>query len=209
MVSVSDAAYGAMPNGGSQGGTMVMFADPAVLQGSGAVCIMEASSTKIQRVVRCSMSAEVSSLATAFEHGDYVRAVFAELIDPNFRIERWKLSASKWRHLLVTDAKTGYDAVSSEVLPSDRKIAIEVGVLRQGLLEPDTRNFIRWVPGSEMPGDGLTKWAHNHVLTRVMQEGQWSLVDTQEAQALRRLAATKRAAWRSQATARQKAQGGQ
>eukprot|EP00439_Symbiodinium_sp_Y106_P034831 s1149_g4.t1 len=155
------------------------------------------------------MSAEVSSLATAFEHGDYVRAVFAELIDPNFRIERWKLSASKWRHLLVTDAKTGYDAVSSEVLPSDRKIAIEVGVLRQGLLEPDTRNFIRWVPGSEMPGDGLTKWAHNHVLTRVMQEGQWSLVDTQEAQALRRLAATKRAAWRSQATARQKAQGGQ
>ncbi|CAE7410031.1 TY5A, partial [Symbiodinium microadriaticum] len=142
VVSVSDAAYGAMPNGSSQGGTMVLFADPAVLHGQGAVCIMEAASVKIQRVVRCSMSAEVSSLATAFEHGDFVRAVLAELLDPTFRMDRWKLSASRWRHLLVTDAKTGYDAISSEVLPSDRKIAIDVGVLRQGLLEPETANFI-------------------------------------------------------------------
>ena len=201
VVSVSDTAFGAMPNGSSQGGTMVMFADPAILKGVVAVCIMEAASTKIQRVVRCSMFAEVSSLATAFEHGDYVRAVLAELLDPNFRMDRWKLSASKWRHILVMDAKTGYDAVSCEVLPSDRKIAIDVGVLRQGLLELDATNFIRWVPGSEMPGDGLTKWAHNAVLTRVMQEGQWSLVDTEEAQALRRAAATKRAVWRSQSKA--------
>ena len=205
VVSVSDAAYGAMPNGSSQGGTMVLFADPAVLHGQGAVCIMEAASTKIQRVVRCSMSAEVSSLATAFEHGDFVRAVLAELLDPNFRMDRWKLSASRWKHLLVTDAKTGYDAISSEVLPSDRKIAIDVGVLRQGLLEPETANFIRWVPGSEMPGDGLTKWGHNNMLTKVMMEGQWSLVDTPEAQALRKAAAAKRAVWRSQAKSRLKA----
>ncbi|CAE7684103.1 TY5A [Symbiodinium sp. CCMP2592] len=94
VVSVSDAAYGAMPNGGHQGGTMI-FAHPAVLRGAGAVCIMEAASTKIQRVVRCSMSAEVSSLATAFEHGDFVRAVLAELLDPNFRIERWTSKSKK------------------------------------------------------------------------------------------------------------------
>ncbi|OLP94024.1 EF-hand domain-containing protein 1 [Symbiodinium microadriaticum] len=192
IVSVSDAAYGAMPNGGSQGGTLVMIADPAILAGPGPVYIVEATSSKIQRVVRCSMSAEVSSLATAFEHGDYVRAVWAELVDHTFKLGQWKLSAAKWRHLLVTDAKTGYDAIASEVLPSDRKIAIDVGVLREGLLEPCSENYIRWVPGSEMPGDGLTKWAHNQVLTKVMCSGEWSLVDTPEAQELRRLAATKR-----------------
>ena len=196
IVSVSDAAYGAMPNGGSQGGTLVMIADPAILAGPGPVYIVEATSSKIQRVVRCSMSAEVSSLATAFEHGDYVRAVWAELVDHTFKLGQWKLSAAKWRHLLVTDAKTGYDAIASEVLPSDRKIAIDVGVLREGLLEPCSENYIRWVPGSEMPGDGLTKWAHNQVLTKVMCSGEWSLVDTPEAQELRRLAATKRSAWR-------------
>ncbi|OLP77768.1 Fatty aldehyde dehydrogenase [Symbiodinium microadriaticum] len=188
IVSVSDAAYGAMPNGGSQGGTLVMIADPAILAGPGPVYIVEATSSKIQRVVRCSMSAEVSSLATAFEHGDYVRAVWAELVDHTFKLGQWKLSAAKWRHLLVTDAKTGYDAIASEVLPSDRKIAIDVGVLREGLLEPCSENYIRWVPGSEMPGDGLTKWAHNQVLTKVMCSGEWSLVDTPEAQELRRLA---------------------
>ena len=66
-------------------------------------------------------------------------AVLAEVLDPNFRIERRKLSAAKWRHLVVTDARTGYDATSSEVLPSDRKIAVDAGVLRQGLLEPSAR----------------------------------------------------------------------
>ena len=61
-----------------------MFANPAVLDGEAPVCIMEATSSKVQRVVRCSMSAEVSALATAFEHGDYVRALFVELIKPSF-----------------------------------------------------------------------------------------------------------------------------
>ncbi|OLP96030.1 hypothetical protein AK812_SmicGene21834 [Symbiodinium microadriaticum] len=149
----------------SVSGTMVLFTDPSVLYEQGPVCIMEAASTKIQRVVRCSMSAEVSSLATAFEHGEYVRAVLAELLDPSFRMDRWKLSAAKWRHLLVTDAKTGYDAVASEVLPSDRKIAIDVG--------------------SEMPGDGLTKWAHNQVLTRerYVRAWDWEMPDRIKAKA--------------------------
>ncbi|CAE7258910.1 unnamed protein product [Symbiodinium microadriaticum] len=80
----------------------------------------------------------------------------------------WKRSAAKWRHLLVTDAKTGYDAICSdlEVLPSGRKITLDVGVLREGLMEPLAEKYMRWVPGSEMPGDGLAKWAHNRTSCR-------------------------------------------
>ncbi|CAE7712200.1 RE1 [Symbiodinium sp. CCMP2592] len=196
VLSVSDAAFGAMPGGGSQGGILIMLASPAVLEGKAPVCILEGTSNKIHRVVRCSMSAEVSSLATAFEHGDYVRAVFCELVDSRFDISRWKVCASKWKHILITDARTGYDALSAETLPSDRKIAIDVGVLRQGLLNEDDNNLVRWVPGSHMLCDGLTKWGHNKVLTDLMVNGQWSLIDTPEAQELRRLAAAKRAVWR-------------
>ncbi|CAE7921054.1 TY5A [Symbiodinium necroappetens] len=201
ILAVSDAAYGAMPNGSSQGGTMVMVANPNVLEGEAPVCILEAISSKIQRVVRCSMSAEVSSLATAFEHGDYVRAVFVELVHPRFELKRWKVCVAPWQHILVTDARTGYDAVNSETLPTDRKIAIDVGVLRQGLVEEGNGCKVRWVPGSQMPGDGLTKWHHNGVLTTVMSSGLWSLRDTAEAQELRKVAAAKRAAWRRSAKA--------
>ena len=202
ILSVSDAAYGAMPNGASQGGTMVLFANPHVLEGESTVCIMEAVSTKIQRVVRCSMSAEVSSLATAFEHGDYVRAVFVELIHQGFELNRWKLCVAPWPHVLVTDARTGYDAVNSETLPTDRKIAIDVGVLRQGLIEDGAGCTVRWVPGSQMVGDGLTKWHHNGVINAVMEQGVWSLRDTETSRELRRVAAAKRAAWRNRKSAK-------
>ena len=171
LISVSDAAYGAMPGGHSQGGNLVMLANPGVLQGRAPVCILEGNSTKIHRVVRCSMSAEISALATAYEHGDFVRAVLAELLDDRFQIQHWKGHAAQWRHVLATDAKTGYDAISSETLPSDRKIAVDVAVLRQAVLEEDVGCFVRWVPGSEMAGDGLTKWGHNKVLCRVISEG--------------------------------------
>ena len=66
---------------------------------------------------------------------------------------------------MATDAETGYDAVPSESLLSDQTIAIDVAVLRQAVLEQDVGCFIRWVPGSEVAGDGLTKWVRNTVLT--------------------------------------------
>ena len=141
------------------------------------------------------MSAEISSLATAYEHGDFVRAVLAELLDDRFEIKRWKADVAQWRHVLATDAKTGYNAVSSETLPSDRKIAIDVAVLCQAVLDEDVGCFIRWVPGTEMAGDGLTKWGHDKILSRVIAEGECALADTEEARELRRLAALKKALW--------------
>ena len=148
ILSVSDAAYGAMPKGASQGGTMTLLASPRVMEGRAPVCVLEATSNKIHLVVRCSMSAEVSNLATAFEHGDYVRAVFAELVDPKFMTARWKIAVAQWKHVLITDAKTGYDVIQSEALPTDRKIAIDMGVLREAMLEHGSACMIRCIPGA-------------------------------------------------------------
>ena len=43
-----------------------------------------------------------------------------------------------------------------------------------------------------MVSDGLTKWADNGVLLQVLREGRWSLVDTEEAQRLRKEAAERK-----------------
>ena len=192
VISASDAAFAAQPNGGSQGGVTCLLAHPDVLTKEAPVAIVEAQSMKIQRIVRCSMSAELSMAAEAFEHGDYIRAVLAELTNRQFDLKKWKWYASRWRHYLVIDAKTGYDVLNSECLTSDRKIMIDAAVLREAMTTEGTENYVRWIPGKEMVSDGLTKWLDNHVLVRVMSNGRWSLVDTPEARRLRAEAAERK-----------------
>ena len=47
--------------------------------------------------------------------------------------------------VLVTDARTGCDSMNSESLPKDRKIATDVGLLRQGLFEDSSGCQVRGV----------------------------------------------------------------
>ena len=147
VISASDAAFGAQPGGHSQGGYSIALADPAILEGEAKLTIVEAASMKIQRVVRCSMSAEVSMAATSFEHGDFVRAALTEMIHGHFVLKDWKVWASRLRHILVIDAKTGFDVLNNETQTSDRKIQIDLAVLKQALLEEQSNAFARWVPG--------------------------------------------------------------
>ena len=192
VISASDAAYGAQPGGYSQGGLLVALAEPEILEGEAQLVVVEAASMKIQRVVRCSMSAEVSMAATAFEHGDFIRAALSEIIHGKFVLKDWKLWANRWRHFLVIDAKTGFDVLTSESQTSDRKVQIDLAVLKQALLEDRSNAFARWVPGHHMISDGLTKWFGNKALQRALIEGLWSLKDTDEAIGLRQVAADQR-----------------
>ena len=130
--------------------------------------------------------------ATAFEHGDFIRAVMAELTLARFRLSSWKWFSSTWKHYLVIDAKTGYDVLNSEGVTADRKVMIDAAVLREAMMEEGSENYVRWMPGKEMISDGLTKWSGNGVLEHVMRTGQWSLVDTPEAQELRESAAKRK-----------------
>ena len=114
VISASDAAFGAQPGGYSQGGLVIALAEKKILEGIGKLNVVEACSMKIQRVVRCSMSAEISMAATAFEHGDFVRAAWSELIFKDFNMASWKMWSSRWPHYLVIDAKTGYDVLNND-----------------------------------------------------------------------------------------------
>ena len=197
VLSASDAAFGAQPGGYSQGGLVVAVAEKKILEGEGKLNIVEACSMKIQRVVRCSMSAEISMAATAFEHGDFVRAAWSELVFRDFNVASWKTWSSRWPHYLVIDAKTGYDVLNNDSQTSDRKIQIDLAVLKQALVEGHS-NFVRWVPGRHMLADAMTKWSPNGALNDAMARGIWSLQDTPEAMKLRSTAAQKRKVYRKQ-----------
>ena len=192
ILAISDAAYAAQPGGGSQGGLMIAMAHPNIQKEVSPMVILESQSSRLQRVVRCSMSAELSMAATAFEHGDYLRAVYAEVLRPQFRLCRWKMFASQWKHILVLDAKVAYDALQSETAPTDRKLIVDIAVLREALEDEAESGYVRWVPGKEIPCDGLTKWYANGSLEKIMTTGQWSLMDNETAAELRRKVAERK-----------------
>ena len=134
------------------------------------------TSNRCKRVVRSSMACEAAA-AQGFEHGDYVRALFAEMVVDKFSVAEWLAWSSKWRLFLVLDAKTAFDTLSSDVLPQDRRAALDLAALREALKDPLHGSFCRWVPGPMQVADGLTMWAANVSLAELMEERAWSLVE--------------------------------
>ena len=89
--------------------------------------------------------------------------------------------------------------LTNESQTTDRKIQIDLAVLKQALMEDATNAFVKWVPGHHMVADAMTKWYGNGALIRALTEGVWSLKDTEEANGLRREAARKRHLYKQEA----------
>jgi hypothetical protein len=114
-------------------------------------------------------------------------------------LKKWKLWGSKWPHYLVMDAKTGFDVLTNESQTTDRKIQIDLAVLKQALMEGQTQTFVKWVPGHHIISDSLTKWYGNGALVKALEEGLLLLKDTKEASNLRKEAAKRRHEYKGKA----------
>ena len=78
----------------------------------------------------------------------------------------WMLHAAKWPLYLVIDAKTGYDVLKREMVPSDRRAAIDAAALRQTFQEEAYAVFVKWVSGIQLCADGLAKAVGNVMLEK-------------------------------------------
>ena len=77
----TDAAWAVRPDGSSQGGYLLFFADQALFEGKEAsISIMDWKSWKLKRKVRSSLAAESQALADAVDTLNYARLFFAECI---------------------------------------------------------------------------------------------------------------------------------
>ena len=180
FVAATDASLVTMPRGGSQAGLAVVMAHPNILVGEAAANILETMSHRIQRVVRSSLGAEMASATGSMEHGEFARAAWAEMTLADFELAEWKLHAAGWRLYLAIDAKTGYDVLQRDMVPQDRRTAIDAAALKQNFCDESYRVFVKWMPGPQRLADALTKQAGNGMLGRVMEECRWSLVETPE-----------------------------
>jgi hypothetical protein len=185
FVVATDGAHGAMPRGYSQLGVAICAANPAILVGPAPVTLLEWTTSKCKRVVRSSSACEAAGASLGFEHGEYVRALFSEMVDGTFAVRRWQLAAGKFKLILVLDAKTAYDSIRNDNLANDRRAALDLMALKESLADPASHAFCRWVPGPQQLADALTKFAGNSILYQVMTTGTWSLVEDETLVAVR------------------------
>ena len=145
-----------LPEGKSQQGWIVGIANPMIKEGGNLMNLVEWQSSSCKRIVRSSMAIEASSASIAFEHGEYVRALFGEIMHPSFQVRRWGHFIRSWELVLVLDARTAFDTLETESLPQDRRTALDLLAIKEALLDEDKSAFCHWVPGPQQISDSLT-----------------------------------------------------
>ena len=186
ILEISDASPGKMPRSGSQGGFCIFVTTPAVCEAQSPVGIVSWLSHRLKRVARSSLATEGMALCESVEHGEYVRACLAEMLDPNFNFRKWEDAAS-WISLVTgTDCKSVYDNVTAERgLSKDRMFALDLAQLKEtfeGQWKEDARGdrnaCLKWIPGPRNVSDGFTKYvAVQDVMISVMRSGMYCVAD--------------------------------
>ena len=198
IVAVSDASPGKMPRAGSQGGLFLLVTTKDICDRKVPAACMFWLSHRLKRIARSSLATESMALCEATEHGEFLRACFRELTDPNFDYRKWEMHTRGTQLIVGTDCRSIYDHLSAEKgLARDRILALDLAALKatfEGQLREDLegRNAVlRWVPGPYNLADGLTKFiALQSLMISVLSEGQYTLAD--EATLLERAEQTKK-----------------
>ena len=140
-MSYGDASGGSTRAEQAQAGYVIMFADLFLLAGLAALVTL-VSSHRVKRVVGSASAAEAMGLSEAVAQGDWVRALWSEMV--------LGLSPSEWRErkevpplISVTDSKGNYDHLHNETIGpcEDMKSAIDLAIILEDLSRPQV--FLR------------------------------------------------------------------
>ena len=94
-------------------------------------------------------------------------------------MENWEEELGRIPCIAVTDSKSLFDTMqkccntSSHI--EDKRTAIDVMVLKRDFQK--TKGQVRWIQGTKMISDSLTKKMGSAYLRKVLKEGAWSLIE--------------------------------
>ena len=175
----TDAAWAVRPDGSSQGG-LLLFISSAEELATGApmpLTVVQWHSKKLVRICRSSLSAEAQAAAMAADELEWFNIFMACIADPSLKTESEAALRKFGGALLVTDAKSLFDAaksVTSGMKLSERRTAIELAIVRDRMKAMDGE--WRWVNSHQQLADGLTKTQAKDALAFVLGRGTHRLV---------------------------------
>ena len=139
----SDASFGNVKNGGSQGGFIIFLSDE-----TNSVTPLSWSSKRLKRVVRSTMAAETLALLQAVDGAIYLRQFISEVL---FN----ELSAKSIPIYCFVDNKDLCSALESSKDVNERRLRVEIQTLKDCIRNDNL--FIRWVDTKNQLADVFTK----------------------------------------------------
>ena len=137
----SDASFGNLPGGGSQGGYIIFLVDS-----NGIKCPLTWQSKKVRRVVKSTLAAETLSLLDAAEAGIYMAHMIGEILN---------LSCLPLVKCYV-DNKSLVDSLYSTKQVDDKHLRINLAVLGD-MLEQGEISSVTWVQSARQLANVFTK----------------------------------------------------
>ena len=94
-------------------------------------------------------------------------------------LRNWEDEISNLPCIAITDSKSLYDTIqkccNTAAHIEDKRTAIDVTILKRDFKR--TQGQVRWVEGTRMVADSLTKKMGSSFLREVMMKGRWSLTE--------------------------------
>ena len=146
LVIFSDASFGNLPNGGSQGGYIMLLVGE-----NGTFSPISWNSKRIHRVVRSTLAAETLAMSNAIDAGIVIAALYKELLKSELPI------------ICVTDSKSMFEACKSNKGVLEKRLRIEINSIKE-VLENGTITKFVWSAASRQLADCLTKHGASHLL---------------------------------------------
>lgn len=157
---------------------LVVYTDASLdnLEGSGSVgayvcflvnsenqaCPLDWSATKIKRVVRSTLSAEMLSLQEGIDVAIYLQALMSEILNTEKPIPI----------VAFVDNKSVTQALCSTKMVDDKRLRLDVAAIKENLQRNEVC-AIRWVKGEEQLANCLTKrGASGYNLMQVFKDGR-------------------------------------
>lgn len=142
----TDAAFGNLQNGGSQGAYLIFLTD------ENKNCnLISWQSKRIRRIVRSSLAAETLALSEGIDAALYISTLYNEITKRPSKKNFKSLTISAF-----TDNKSLCDAIKSTKFVTDRGLQIDIGALRE-IVNNNEIEEVTWVDKTKQLADTLTK----------------------------------------------------
>ena len=127
LLVFSDASFENMPGGGSQGGYIIFWSDAF----GNNINLIAWQSYRIKRIVNSTLPAETMALIEASGKAYWIRCIISEIF-PTITIPA----------IFLTDSKTLYHAVKSSKQIADKRLSIDLAMIKEKCENKEIENMI-------------------------------------------------------------------
>ena len=140
IICFSDASWGNLPDGGSQGGHLILL-----MGQNGGVNLLSWQSKRLKRVARSTIAAETLSVMNGCESSILIANQISEI-----------LKIAKMPIIVVTDNESLANAVRTTTSVEEKRLRIDMACLREMISTGEIQE-LKWVATEHQLADCLTK----------------------------------------------------